>query len=522
MQGKEEEELHKKNKKKSDKKKKRDTNQNGLLEEKADSGGTIDAINGGEVKEDEISLRGNGMKKKSENKATEDEQVAKEMGHMGWENKKRKVAEVDRDLEMDEEPSEEVELELTESEERKRLMKKSNKEKEGSSAHGILVNVLDHGDQLIKKAKEVGKDKSNKRTKRNKNQGDGANEKDHVVWENEKNMEEYIDLGLKKGECEEMVEIELTKDAKKKKKENKNKEKVHSHSSWAENIVNVLDGGNRIGKGKEVAKEKRNKGEESSKEEEEISKLKIVAKNRNKKRDKADIDVQTLENEKLEVSNNTKRRIIKDKGIAKDRNNADRDTGLEDLNERKKEKKDKDDKVIKSFLTEVSAGELTNGRNLLTDYTEVLNDAGYTGSNSKKKRKKDKDENKKRKKDKKDKEPERNDPSLEESPTGVFDSGNKMITKDRGIAKNKPDKGTPSAMKKGERSANHSANSQSMKTPKRVSFSGHVEVFPLTDDMNSEEENCQTNLVHGKRFSPQEDEMVKEAVSNYLLVSVSK
>ena len=46
---------------------------------------------------------------------------------------------------------------------------------------------------------------------------------------------------------------------------------------------------------------------------------------------------------------------------------------------------------------------------------------------------------------------------------------------------------------------------------KRVSFSGRDEVFTLTSD--------ESNLVRGKRFSKEEDEMIKKAVLDYIKVS---
>ncbi|XP_052210060.1 RNA polymerase I termination factor [Diospyros lotus] len=54
---------------------------------------------------------------------------------------------------------------------------------------------------------------------------------------------------------------------------------------------------------------------------------------------------------------------------------------------------------------------------------------------------------------------------------------------------------------------------------KKVSFSGHIEVFPLSDDPNEGmEKNQEEELVQGKRFSPEEDALVKDAVFNYIRV----
>ncbi|KZV45684.1 hypothetical protein F511_26710 [Dorcoceras hygrometricum] len=56
----------------------------------------------------------------------------------------------------------------------------------------------------------------------------------------------------------------------------------------------------------------------------------------------------------------------------------------------------------------------------------------------------------------------------------------------------------------------------SSKSRKKVSFSGHVEVFPLSDDSKTKEIYDEENLVQGKRFTPEENEIVKEAVYRFI------
>ncbi|KAL5565765.1 hypothetical protein UlMin_028929 [Ulmus minor] len=53
-------------------------------------------------------------------------------------------------------------------------------------------------------------------------------------------------------------------------------------------------------------------------------------------------------------------------------------------------------------------------------------------------------------------------------------------------------------------------------TSKRVSFSDHVEVFPSSDDPSKISNVSEDGLVHGKRFTKEEDETVKESVSSYI------
>ncbi|XP_073295322.1 uncharacterized protein [Primulina huaijiensis] len=54
------------------------------------------------------------------------------------------------------------------------------------------------------------------------------------------------------------------------------------------------------------------------------------------------------------------------------------------------------------------------------------------------------------------------------------------------------------------------------KSNKKVSFSGQVEVFPLSDDSNTKEIYDEENLLRGKRFTPEENEIVKAAVYRFI------
>ncbi|XP_047342008.1 cyclin-D-binding Myb-like transcription factor 1 [Impatiens glandulifera] len=54
------------------------------------------------------------------------------------------------------------------------------------------------------------------------------------------------------------------------------------------------------------------------------------------------------------------------------------------------------------------------------------------------------------------------------------------------------------------------------KRSKKVTFSSEVEVFPLDND-DLPEKNHEKKLIQGKRFTPEEDEKIKEAVNNYII-----
>ncbi|XP_047307432.1 cyclin-D-binding Myb-like transcription factor 1 [Impatiens glandulifera] len=54
------------------------------------------------------------------------------------------------------------------------------------------------------------------------------------------------------------------------------------------------------------------------------------------------------------------------------------------------------------------------------------------------------------------------------------------------------------------------------KRSKKVTFSSEVEVFPLDRD-NLPKKNHEKKLIQGKRFTPKEDEKIKETVNNYII-----
>ncbi|KAI3849613.1 hypothetical protein MKX03_008382 [Papaver bracteatum] len=62
----------------------------------------------------------------------------------------------------------------------------------------------------------------------------------------------------------------------------------------------------------------------------------------------------------------------------------------------------------------------------------------------------------------------------------------------------------------------HLRNSGSENSSKRVKFASHVEVFPSSDDQDDREENPVIKLVRGKRFTKEEDQIIKDAVHNYI------
>lgn len=82
----------------------------------------------------------------------------------------------------------------------------------------------------------------------------------------------------------------------------------------------------------------------------------------------------------------------------------------------------------------------------------------------------------------------------------------------------KTDKGKIKKRKR-EKVGHSSEDPTHEKSEKRVRFSGQVQIFPSLNDSSDEKHEIEEeNLVHGKRFSKLEDEIIKEAVHKYIEV----
>ncbi|KAK1273092.1 hypothetical protein QJS04_geneDACA025041 [Acorus gramineus] len=96
------------------------------------------------------------------------------------------------------------------------------------------------------------------------------------------------------------------------------------------------------------------------------------------------------------------------------------------------------------------------------------------------------------------------------------DGGGKKHANSDGATRDKAGK-RASRLNEMEEEVDNSKNSEPSKK-KRVSFSDHVEMFPSTSDKEGGKANDQDVLVQGKRFSKEDDELVKKAVFDYIKV----
>ncbi|XVE59060.1 hypothetical protein DITRI_Ditri05aG0014800 [Diplodiscus trichospermus] len=70
--------------------------------------------------------------------------------------------------------------------------------------------------------------------------------------------------------------------------------------------------------------------------------------------------------------------------------------------------------------------------------------------------------------------------------------------------------------RKSVNTTNQSENATSNERSKKVSFHDHVEVFPSADVIDDASKDVHEGLVYGRRFSKEEDEIVMNAVANYI------
>ncbi|KAF9611733.1 hypothetical protein IFM89_034916 [Coptis chinensis] len=103
-----------------------------------------------------------------------------------------------------------------------------------------------------------------------------------------------------------------------------------------------------------------------------------------------------------------------------------------------------------------------------------------------------------------------NDPNSNEGPSGSVAKRKRKRLPGKNINKGE------TRRKKKTGSADGAENTETRKSSKRVKFSEKVEVFPLLDVTDIDKENKEKGLVRGKRFSLEEDVIVKDAVFKFI------
>lgn len=93
-----------------------------------------------------------------------------------------------------------------------------------------------------------------------------------------------------------------------------------------------------------------------------------------------------------------------------------------------------------------------------------------------------------------------------------------IADKDGHLSKAQDNNGkTVSRKKEKTKSLENDPKNPNSKEKKKVRFSQHVDVFPLSDEINSRnKENLEEHLVYGKRFTKEEDKIVRAAVEKYI------
>ncbi|KAF9621576.1 hypothetical protein IFM89_023150 [Coptis chinensis] len=267
-------------------------------------------------------------------------------------------------------------------------------------------------------------------------------------------------LGLSKDERESDhdVELEVKKD-KKRKKEKRDKSKDGSMTLSSEEILNDEEKENNL-----VTESNREEGNSSDKGYTSLEERK--GKDKKKKKKKGG-DIEPL------MMNNSNNLSAKESNEKDDRSV---DVEVEEGNTLDTEKKKKKKKKKKNFPREILENSSDIEKTPLCDNDPNSNE-GHSGSVAKRKRKRSREK--------------------EALPGKNINKGETRRKKKTG-------------------SADGAENTETRKSSKRVKFSEKVEVFPLLDVTDIEKENKEKGLVRGKRFSLEEDVIIKDAVFKFI------
>ncbi|URE25350.1 SANT [Musa troglodytarum] len=150
------------------------------------------------------------------------------------------------------------------------------------------------------------------------------------------------------------------------------------------------------------------------------------------------------------------------------------------------------------------------------DISEMASHATEIG----KKRKKSKEKKDKKGDNQTAKGPSKNEVNLVDKKTekkspAAKPEGNGEISSTKKKKKGSDDFEASDTKNKGRSTKDGSDTSALKKNKKKVSFSSEVEVFPAGNE-NLNNENTEKPLIQGKRFTPEEDEKIKEAIDEYV------
>ncbi|XP_010436042.1 PREDICTED: glutamic acid-rich protein [Camelina sativa] len=219
---------------------------------------------------------------------------------------------------------------------------------------------------------------------------------------------------------------------------------------------------------------------------------KHAKKERKKKEKQQSVDSEVEDNNLINSSNDARKKI-KEKEPSKDSTNdaikkskekePSKDSELEEHNKNSK----KDAKKIHNVDSEADENDLTSTKDAKkkrkkkkqSDVSEAEEVNNNDGKDAKKKRKKKQTE-------------------VSEAEENNNDAKKKRKKKKQECGQSDKDVTTPSS-----------------KSTKRVTFSDQVEFFPAADE-ESEEDEAEVKLVRGKRFTKEEDELVKNSVLEYV------
>ncbi|KAL5707400.1 hypothetical protein ACHQM5_018304 [Ranunculus cassubicifolius] len=298
------------------------------------------------------------------------------------------------------------------------------------------------------------------------------------------------------------VKDDAKKKKKKKKKKKEKKEKKKKDSVLEDVIVEVEVGRGRSGvKGKKRKLDSESNGgkEGELKENDEIG-MEVVKDKKKKKRRKVDASCESGEGgEEVEIEVERNDEVNASVHV---------EDGEVDVGKKEKKKTRKNKKTDKS----VANDEEGNDKEQIDGLSNV--DSG--DAKKRKKRKKRKDETEKCTEEILE-EPDNNESGLvgkEKGEKSRKSTKKKAKSTKNGKEKDVVDKETRTQNK--EKNADRSGGRKSKKSSKHVKFSDKDEIFPLPEGGNAKKKNQKEGLVRGKRFTKEEDEIIRKAVLNYI------
>ncbi|CAD5167471.1 unnamed protein product [Musa acuminata subsp. malaccensis] len=340
----------------------------------------------------------------------------------------------------------------------------------------------------------------------------------------EKNQKNPDDKVQEHERIEAELELDSKEDGNKKKKKNKRKKNGNGDEECDKRVNHVQE--DEAQKGEESRKRKRNQGDDVG------ARLSVHAEVKVRKKDRMSTASALGTDENKTAGNAADASLENNLGFGRCKVGS-----RDEMEERRKDHEEvqtsgykKRTKREKAFDNpEFENGSYETGKEVKQSLSIEDNKAAEDGISEMashataigKKRKKNKEKKDKKGDDQTAKGPSKNEVNLVDKKTekkspAAKPEGNGEISSTKKKKKGSDDFEASDTKNKGKRTKDGSDTSALKKNKKKVSFSSEVEVFPAGNE-NMNNENTEEPLIQGKRFTPEEDKKIKEAIDEYIL-----